>query len=148
MTDHDALVDKARRAARNSYSPYSRFRVGAALLTGDGSVFCGANVENAAYPVSNCAEATAVNTAAAAGVRRIRTVAVACIDADSIVNAYPCGRCRQVMNEFGVETVLVATGDGPYRVHGLSELLPYGFSGDFLRGEEEVAAGVDKTPGE
>ncbi len=134
MIDHDSLVDRARRAARNSYSPYSGFRVGAALLTGDGSVFCGANVENAAYPVSNCAEATAVNTAAAAGTRRIRTVAVACIDADSIANAYPCGGCRQVMNEFGVETVLVATGDGPYRVHGLSELLPYGFSGGFLPG--------------
>ncbi len=141
MTDHDSLVDRARRAARNSYSPYSGFRVGAALETGDGSVFSGANVENAAYPVSNCAEATAVNTAAAAGARRVRTVAVACVDADSIANAYPCGRCRQVMNEFGVETVLVAIADGPYRVHDLSELLPYGFSGDFLRGGEEAPGG-------
>ncbi|MYJ16174.1 MAG: cytidine deaminase [Acidimicrobiia bacterium] len=141
MTGHDSLVDRARRAARNSYSPYSGFRVGAALVTGDGSIVCGANVENAAYPVSNCAEATAVNTAAAAGARRIGTVAVACIDADSIADAYPCGRCRQVMNEFGVETVLVATGAGSYRVHILSELLPYGFSGDFLRGGGEAPAG-------
>lgn len=141
MKEHDALVERARRAARNSYSPYSRFRVGAALQTGDGSVFCGANVENASYPVSACAEANAVNTAAAAGARRIPIVAVACIDAESIADAYPCGRCRQVMNEFGVETVLVATGDGPHRVHGLSELLPYGFSGDSLRGGGEAAGG-------
>lgn len=148
MSDHDALVAKARRAAANSYSPYSRFRVGAALVTGDGSVFGGANVENAAYPVSNCAEATAIHTAAAEGARRIPTVAVACIDADSLADAYPCGRCRQVMNEFGVETVLVSTAEGPYRVHALSELLPYGFSGDSLRGEEERRAGVDGPPGE
>ena len=89
MNNHDALVEKARQAAANSYSPYSGFRVGAALVAGDGSVFYGANVENAAYPVSNCAEATAVNTAAAAGVRKIQTVAVACIDAASIDGAYP-----------------------------------------------------------
>ncbi len=137
MNDHGTLVERARRAAVNSYSPYSRYRVGAALVSGDGAVFCGANVENASYPVSNCAEATAVNTAAASGVRKIDTVAVACIDAVSIEDAYPCGRCRQVMNEFGVETVLVAAGAGPYRTHALSELLPYGFSGDVLLGEEE-----------
>ena len=148
MNNHDALVKKARRAAANSYSPYSGFRVGAALVAGDGSVFCGANVENAAYSVSNCAEATAVNTAAAAGVRKIQTVAVACIDATTIDDAYPCGRCRQAMNEFGVETVLVATRVGPHRVHALSELLPYGFSGGILRGEKGAHRGVDRAPGE
>ncbi len=148
MNNHDVLVERARQAAANSYSPYSGFRFGAALVAGDGSVFCGANVENAAYPVSNCAEATAVNTAAAAGVRKIQTVAVACIDAASIDDAYPCGRCRQVMNEFGVETVLVATGAGPHRVHAFSELLPYGYSGGILRGEEEARGGVDRVPGE
>ncbi len=127
------LVDRARQAALHSYSPYSRFRVGAALLTGDSQVYSGANVENAAYPVSNCAEATAVNTAVAAGVRRIDTVAVVCLDADSIDDSYPCGRCRQVMNEFGVKRVLVAAGRGSHRAHALSELLPYGFSGESLR---------------
>ncbi len=132
MNDHGALVERARRAAENSYSPYSRFRVGAALVAEDGSVFTGANVENAAYSVSNCAEATAVNTAAAAGVRRVHTVAVACIDAPSIDDSYPCGCCRQIMNEFGVETVLVAAGAGAFRVHAFSELLPYGFSGETL----------------
>ena len=71
MIGDEALVERARRAALNSYSPYSRFRVGAALLTGEGEVYTGANVENAAYPVSNCAEVTAVNTAVASGVRSI-----------------------------------------------------------------------------
>ena len=132
MIEHEALVERARRAALDSYSPYSRFRVGAALLTAEREVYTGANVENAAYPVSNCAEATAVNTAVAAGVRRIDAVAVVCLDAGSIDDSYPCGRCRQVMNEFGVQTVLVAAGDGPPRVHALSELLPYGFSGETL----------------
>ena len=133
MTDDRSLVEQARRSALNSYSPYSRYRVGAALLTSDGQVFKGANIENASYPVSNCAEVTAVNTAAAAGVRKIDTVAVACLDADSIDESYPCGRCRQAMNEFGVEKVLVAAGSGPHREHALSELLPYGFSGESLR---------------
>jgi len=127
-----SLVERARQAALNSYSPYSRFRVGAALRSADGVLYTGANVENAAYPVSNCAEVTAVNTAVAAGVRKIDTVAVACLDADSIDDSYPCGRCRQVMNEFGVERVLVAAGQGPHRAHSFPELLPYGFSGETL----------------
>ncbi len=132
MIGDEALVERARRAALNSYSPYSRFRVGAALLTGEGEVHTGANVENAAYPVSNCAEVTAVNTAVASGVRSIETVAVVCLEAVSIDDSYPCGRCRQVMNEFGVQRVLVAAGEGPHRVHALAELLPYGFSGESL----------------
>ena len=132
MIGDEALVERARRAALNSYSPYSRFRVGAALLTGEGEVYTGANVENAAYPVSNCAEVTAVNTAVASGVRSIATVAVVCLEEVSIDDSYPCGRCRQVMNEFGVQRVLVAAGEGPHRVHALAELLPYGFSGESL----------------
>lgn len=133
MIEDGALVDRARRAALHSYSPYSGFRVGAAAVAHDGTVFTGANVENASYPVSNCAEVTAVNTAVASGVRNINTVAVVCLDADSVDDSYPCGRCRQVMNEFGVVRVLVAAGDQPHRVHALSELLPYGFSGEFLQ---------------
>lgn len=132
MIEDEALVEEARRAGLKSYSPYSGFRVGAALVTAEGVLFTGTNVENAAYPVSNCAEATAVNTAVAAGVRKIDTAAVVCLDADSIDDAYPCGRCRQVMNEFGVQKVLVAAGDGPHREHALSELLPHGFSGETL----------------
>jgi cytidine deaminase len=121
------LVEQAREVAANAYAPYSRFRVGAAVLADDGRVFTGANVENAAYPASSCAEASAVSAAVSAGVRRVSAVAVACIDAESVDGAYPCGRCRQILNEFGTGTVYVTTAAGEVRRHLLPELLPYGF---------------------
>ena len=124
----DQLVPIARTAAEMSYSPYSKFRVGAVVVGSDGETFTGANIENAAYPSSSCAEATAINTAVAQGVRKIDVVAVACIDAKDVDGAYPCGRCRQIMSEFGVETVVVTAGDGSeVREHTLDELLPYQF---------------------
>ena len=123
----DQLVEEARRAALGSYSPYSRFRVGAALLADDGRVFTGANVENAAHPAASCAEATVVAYAASQGVRKVEAVAVACIDADSIEGAYPCGRCRQILHEFRTDRVYVTTGEGEMREHTLAELLPHGF---------------------
>jgi cytidine deaminase len=127
MNDQE-LFERARRAAELAYVPYSNFRVGAVVVADDGRVFTGANVENAAYPASSCAEATAINTAAAAGVRKIETVAVACVDARSVDGAYPCGRCRQIMSEFDVENVLVTAGEGSEeRRHTLDELLPYRF---------------------
>lgn len=127
--NRDQLVAAARAAATNSYSPYSNFRVGAALVAENGEVFTGANVENAAYPSSNCGEATAIQTAIAAGVRKIDTLAVACIDASDVEGAYPCGRCRQIMAEFGVENVLVAAGEASeVREHTLDELLPHRFT--------------------
>jgi cytidine deaminase len=125
----DELVAAARAAAENSYSPYSSFRVGAVVVGDKGEVFTGANVENAAYPSSNCGEATAINTAVAAGVRKIDTLAVACIDAADVSGAYPCGRCRQIMSEFGVEKIIVAGGEGSeIREHTLDELLPHRFT--------------------
>jgi cytidine deaminase len=99
------------------------------VVAENGEVFTGANVENAAYPSSNCGEATAIHTAVAAGVRKIDTLAVACIDAADVQGAYPCGRCRQIMSEFGVDTVLVAAGEGSeIREHTLDELLPHRFT--------------------
>lgn len=127
--DTTELVEAARAAAAGSYSPYSSFRVGAVVVGSDGEVFTGANVENAAYPVSSCAEATAINAAVSHGVRKIDTVAVACVDAEDTDGAYPCGRCRQIMSEFGVESVIVVAGEGSeVREHTLDELLPYRFS--------------------
>jgi cytidine deaminase len=124
----DDLVDAARAAAEGSYSPYSNFRVGAVVVGADGEVFTGANVENAAYPAGSCAEATAVNAAVSHGVRRIDTVAVACVDAKGVEDAYPCGRCRQIMSEFGVRRVVVTAGHGSQvREHTLDELLPHRF---------------------
>ena len=127
--NNQELAEAARAAAEHSYSPYSNFRVGAVVVGDNGEIVTGANIENAAYPSSNCAEATAINTAAAQGIRKIEVVAVACVDADDIEGAYPCGRCRQIMSEFDVERVVVTAGDGSeIREHTLEELLPHRFS--------------------
>ncbi len=116
----DALIAAARRARRNAYAPYSKFRVGAAVLTADGQVFTGANVENASYGLSHCAERVAMHQAVAAGHREIRTVAVVTGGRQA---AMPCGACRQVMAEFGLRKVIVATPNGRKRVRTLSQLL-------------------------
>lgn len=127
--DIDELVQAARKAAEGSYSPYSGFRVGAVAVGADGEIFTAANVENAAYPSSSCAEANAVAAAVSHGVRDLDTVAVACIDADDTDGAYPCGRCRQIMSEFDVERVIVTASEGSkVREHSLDELLPHRFS--------------------
>ncbi len=124
----DDLAAAARAAAEGSYSPYSGFRVGAVVVGEHGEVFIGANVENSAYPVASCAEATAIHTAVSHGVRKIDTVAVACIDAVDVEGAYPCGRCRQIMAEFAVSTIIITGGPGTEtREHTLDELLPHRF---------------------
>ena len=123
----EGLLALARKAAQNAYAPYSGFRVGAAVLGDDGTVYTGANVENAAYPSSSCAEATAVAHAASEGMRKIKATAVACIDAASIEGVYPCGRCRQILNEFETEMVYVTAAGPEFREHTLAELLPHGF---------------------
>ena len=95
----------------------------------DDNEYLGANVENAAYGSTLCAEAVAIGGAVSAGARKLSTVAVACIDAEDVDGAYPCGNCRQLMNEFGVETVIVTAGEGTeVRQHTLDELNPYGFT--------------------
>ena len=126
--NNEELAAAARAAAEKAYAPYSKFRVGVVVVASDGAVFTGANVENAAYPASSCAEDTAITTAAAQGVRKIEAVAVACIDATDVEGSYPCGRCRQVMSEFDVEKVIVTSGEGSeIREHTLDELLPHRF---------------------
>jgi cytidine deaminase len=127
--DTNELVEAARAAALGSYSPYSKFRVGAVAVGSEGEIFTGANVENAAFPSGTCAEATAINAAASHGVRSIDTVAVACIDATKPEGTYPCGRCRQIMSEFGVERVIVTAGEGSeVREHTIDEIFPYRFN--------------------
>ncbi len=127
--ENDAvLVAAARRAAEQAYAPYSSFRVGAAILTASGEIVTGCNVENSAYGSSICAEANAITTAVAEGERSMSTIAVACIDADSLDGAYPCGNCRQLINEFGITRVIVTTAVGESRSHPHTELLPYGFT--------------------
>jgi len=118
------LIRAARAARRHAYAPYSRFSVGAAVLASDGSVFAGANVENASYGLTQCAERVALQTAVAAGRRRFRAVAVA-----GPAGIAPCGACRQVMAEFGVRTVVLAPPAGPPEIVGLADLLPRPFGG-------------------
>jgi cytidine deaminase len=127
MNDDRQIAAAAREAAKGAYSPYSNFRVGAVVVGSDGSVVSSANVENAAYPSSQCAEANAIAYAVSQGIRSIDTVGVACIDAESIAGSYPCGRCRQIMSEFDVKRVVVTNGGDDIAVHSLDELIPYRF---------------------
>lgn len=123
------LFAAAAAAAEGSYSPYSGFRVGAALLSSDGELFTGANIENAAYGASVCAETNAITTAAASGVREIPVIAVTCLDGPLCT---PCGNCRQVMREFRVARVVLADGSGGIRSVPFAELLPESFGPEAL----------------
>jgi cytidine deaminase len=123
----DDLLDAARRASRSAYCPYSNFRVGAAIRAG-GRVFTGANVENASYGLTVCAERTAAFAAALAGAGPIEAIAVACVDAPEGTDPeglMPCGACRQVLAEFAAPGTPVAVDRaGVFR---LEELLPRPF---------------------
>lgn len=132
QTPEDAaeLVAEARLAAEAAYAPYSDFPVGAIVVAEDGRHFVGVNVENAAYGSTICAEAAAIAAAAAAGVRRIDTVAVGCL---AVAECYPCGNCRQLMREFGVARVVVQDAKQGAREHSLDELLPHSFGPESLR---------------
>jgi len=137
MTNND-LVSKAIAARNQAYMPYSNFMVGAALLTKDGKVYPGCNIENASYTPTVCAERTAFFKAISEGERDFAAIAVAGWpkDAKKTGQAFPCGVCRQVMAEFcdpQTFKILVATGEGNgHTVHTLAELLPFGFGPDNL----------------
>lgn len=126
-TTLDELLVQAREASRRAHCPYSRFHVGAAVLAG-GRVFTGANVENASYGLTICAERNAVFAAVLAGAEPIEAVAVACVDAiegGDPASLMPCGACRQVIAEFaGPETPIAVDRVGTFR---LDELLPRAF---------------------
>lgn len=118
------LLEQAKAASRNAYCPYSDFPVGAALLTTDGAVYTGCNVENASY-TAFCAERTAMVKAVSDGHRSFRGVAVWCAKAPG---AYSCGNCRQFMCEFGTDLdVVVELADGSIEWRTLNELLPGSF---------------------
>ena len=125
MTDHAALVAAARGAMANAYAPYSRFHVGAAIETADGRVFAGCNVESASYGLTVCAERMAIGAAVAAGARTLRRVVVTS-DADPPVA--PCGACRQLLAEFGLDTEVLAVGPAGERRWTLRDLLPDAFT--------------------
>lgn len=127
------LIQAADEARRHAYVPYSRFPVGAALLTEDGQLYTGCNVENAAYPVSLCAERVALFKAVSEGRRRFRTLAVVTDTGGS-----PCGSCRQALTEFAPDLeVIVADGRGEARTYRLDELLPHSFTAKELQPRPE-----------
>jgi len=125
----DELVTLARRAQARAYSPYSRYRVGAAIEGIDGQRFAGCNVENASYGLTICAERVAAGAAVAAGVRQFRRVAIV---TDSDPPAPPCGACRQFLREFGPDLVVDSVGPQSHRRWSLGELLPDAFGSELL----------------
>jgi cytidine deaminase len=124
----EALIAAALEARARAYAPYSKYHVGAAVLTADDTVVLGCNVENAAYPSTLCAERVALTSAIAQGHREFRAIAVATADGGS-----PCGGCRQVMVELAPHaTVYISNADGVFRTTTVQELLPDWFQSELL----------------
>lgn len=126
-----SLIQHAWDVRERAYAPYSGFPVGAALLAGDGRVFTGCNIENLSYGLTICAERVAIGSAVAAGVRSFPMIAVV---ADTDVPVSPCGACRQVLAEFGVERILLANRSQTMEFE-LADLLPRASAGILNRGE-------------
>lgn len=129
-TQQNELIDAAKKAQVSAYAPYSKYLVGAALLTNSGKIFLGANVENAAYPDSICAERVAVFKAVTEGERSFQAIAVVTRD-----GGMPCGSCRQVLAEFAPQAqVFIANEKGELIREGtVSDLLPGAFSPSNLK---------------
>lgn len=120
------LIKLAIENKKNSYSPYSNFRVSSVVLTKTGNIYKGVNIENAAYSVTLCAERSALSSAISAGDKEIDTII---ITGDSTMT-YPCGVCRQFMAEFldADSKIVIANSINNYKIYGLDDILPYNFS--------------------
>lgn len=131
------LILAALEARSMAYAPYSHYHVGAALFTADGKIFQGGNIENASYGATNCAERTAFFKAVSEGKRDFRAIAIAggMAGEEPADYAYPCGICRQVMQEFCRDDfqVIVAKSETDHKVYTLAELLPFGFGGESIQ---------------
>ncbi len=140
MINKEELIKKAFEAQKMAYVPYSNFHVGAALVTEDGSVYTGCNIEIASYSPTICAERTAIFKAISEGHKKIKSIAVVG-DANP---TYPCGVCRQVIREFGHDaTVIIANSPEDYKEYTIDELLPHSFGPEDLsfahrKDEEDV----------
>ena len=130
MTDQE-LFERACQALQNAYAPYSGFKVGACALSEDGRVFTGCNVENASYGATICAERTAIVKGVSEGVTGFRAIAVVGEHSD----AWPCGICRQVLNEFSRDLRVICGNceSGRFTVEPLSALLPHSFGPEDLK---------------
>ncbi|XP_065889405.1 cytidine deaminase-like [Dysidea avara] len=133
----DELIQKCFKAKEKAYNPYSKFRVGAALLTEGGQIFTGCNVENASYGLCICAERTAICKAVSEGYRSFKAIAVSSDMTEKFIS--PCGNCRQFMIEFGGDyEVFLTKGDGSYQRHLVRDLLPHSFeSGDLIEFQQK-----------
>lgn len=125
-----ALLAKALEARKNSYSPYSLYPVGAALLAEDGSIYTGCNMENVSYPASLCAERNALGSAIADGKRKFRAIAIVGSPDDYTM---PCGICRQVLAEFHVPLIICGKSEDDYRTYTLEEIFPAAFTANELK---------------
>lgn len=125
------LLQIAKKVKSNSYSPYSKFRVGAVLVSEEGNLYSGVNVENSSYGLTNCAERTAIFKAITEGERKFKTIVIAS-DAEEFIT--PCGACRQVMMEIcGKDLdVVLSNGDNEIRILKMEDLLPLSFNKDYL----------------
>lgn len=124
--DNRQLIEKAKEAIENSYSPYSNFKVGACLLCKDGTIYTGCNIENSSFSATNCAERTAIFKAVSEGKREFLKIAVVGSGEDL---TFPCGICRQVMSEFMLDgEVILEDNNREIKVFKVRDLLPYAFS--------------------
>ncbi|XP_072445086.1 cytidine deaminase-like [Chiloscyllium punctatum] len=122
----EKLINKSHEAKSFAYCPYSKFPVGAALLTEDGQVFTGCNIENACFTVGVCAERAAIHKAISEGFRKFKAIVISSDKSDNFIA--PCGACRQVMREFGTKwEVYLTKPDKSYKTMTVEELLPMSF---------------------
>lgn len=119
------LMEAAKKVRMNAYSPYSTFKVGAAVLTEDDEIYTGCNIENASFGLTNCAERTAIFKAVSEGKYKFKALAVI---ADTEKPVAPCGACRQVLVEFKIPRIIMGNLKGDIKEVTLEEILPYSFS--------------------
>lgn len=132
--DYRELMKKAEEAKEKAYAPYSGFRVGAALMTREGKIYTGCNIENATYGATICAERAAIACAVANGQREFETIA---IDSDAEEATFPCGICRQVIAEFGQNIkVVVGKVDGDIQVYEIKDLFPHAFTAEDMEDDK------------
>jgi cytidine deaminase len=125
--ERQSLLDAARQALKRAHAPYSNFHVGAAILTEQGEVFTGCNVENASYGLTNCAERSAIFTAVQQTAGKKLAIRVVAVVNGNEVPCSPCGACRQVIAEFGQSTIVIFKGQKDYLEMSIQDLLPESF---------------------
>jgi cytidine deaminase len=127
-SEQDKLIEKATQAINSAYAPYSKFQVGAAVLTATGEIFTGCNVENASYGLSMCAERNAIANAIIGSDQDTMTVKAIAVANSHNVSCSPCGACRQVIWEFGQNAQVIFQGNQGWQTLTIKDLLPVGFS--------------------